>query len=641
VQVRDEWAGRSVRCGGCRNVVEAPGVAAALTVSGAPGGADDSPTGPLAHEAPPAGTNGSPPAPAADRELYEFLAPPGAADELGRLGGYRVLRILGSGGMGVVFEAEDIQLRRPVALKALLPALAVSSAARERFLREARAAAAVAHDHVVTIYQVGEDRGIPFLAMQLLPGETLETRLRREHRLPVVEVVRIGREVAEGLAAAHERGLIHRDIKPSNIWLESRGDGRPAGRTEPTGALPVATDYRVKLLDFGLARAAGAESRLTQSGAFVGTPGYLAPEQTRGGPPDPRSDLFSLGCVLYRACTGEPPFQGSDVLAILAALASEMPRPVRELNPAVPLPLADLVRRLLAKDPAGRPGSARAVIEALAALEHDLPTEVPAEAVPVPLLPPDEPSIIDAELATAEIVPARRLRPGCVVAAVAAAVVVLALVLAAVVLLARLALPGTPPPQVVPRPEPPRGWPKEPFAAIAAGVRAHHYQQTDAVGSRFPGQPFEDVPPEGAVLIGFEVGVGKFAGTRDVIDYLQPIFLTAGGEKRGVARGRPTPQTRTIKAKPGFAVAGLTARGAIQLDGFAVTFMEMGPAGLKKDTAYASEWVGGRDAAPVEQTVGGDGSLAVGICGRMVHDRMAHDDKPGALGLVMLRPPPP
>jgi WD40 repeat protein/serine/threonine protein kinase len=283
-------------------------------------------------------------------ELTAFLAPAQQADEIGRLGNYRVRKVLGAGGMGVVFEAEDPKLQRPVALKAMLPSLAARPTNRQRFLREAQAAAAITHDHIVTIYQVDEDRGVPFLAMQLLQGESLESRLRRERLLPISEVLRIGRETAEGLDAAHQRGLIHRDVKPANLWLE-------AGRD------------RVKILDFGLARAARGEAQLTRSGAFVGTPAYAAPEQVRGGAVDPRSDLFSLGCVLYRLCTGELPFRGADTLAVLAALAVETPRPVDEVNAEVPPALAELVMAMLSKEPGGRPASARAVIEALEAIE--------------------------------------------------------------------------------------------------------------------------------------------------------------------------------------------------------------------------------------------------------------------------------
>ena len=284
-------------------------------------------------------------------ELYDFLAPPESDDELGRLGGYRVLKVLGAGGMGVVYLAEDPQLQRRVAVKAMLPALAASPSNRERFLREARAVAALEHDHVVSILQVGEDRNVPFLAMPFLKGESLEDRLRRERRLPLEEVLRIGRETALGLAAAHDHGLIHRDIKPANLWLES-GSGR------------------VKILDFGLARSTGQDSQLTQQGAIIGTPAYMAPEQARGGKVDARADLFSLGCVLYRMATGQPPFKGKDTIATLLAVASEHPTWMRKLNPEVPPALSDLVMKLLGKAPSDRPESARKVIGALAAIER-------------------------------------------------------------------------------------------------------------------------------------------------------------------------------------------------------------------------------------------------------------------------------
>src|SRR5262249_31312881 len=147
---------------------------------------------------------------------YAFLAPAEQADEIGRLGSYRVLKVLGAGGMGVVFQAEDTALQRKIALKAMLPSLAANESAKQRFLREAQAAAAVEHDHTVGIYQVGEDGGVPFIAMLFLKGESLDDRLKREGTLPIAEVVRIGREAARGLAAAHAQGLVHRDIKPAN-----------------------------------------------------------------------------------------------------------------------------------------------------------------------------------------------------------------------------------------------------------------------------------------------------------------------------------------------------------------------------------------------------------------------------------------
>jgi hypothetical protein len=157
----------------------------------------------------------------APRDLLGLLAPAQGPDELGRLGPYRVLKVLGAGGMGVVFQAEDPELKRLVALKVMKPALAASATAQQRFLREARATAAIKHDHIVTIYQVGQSGGVPFLAMEYLEGECLAERLKREGTLPVAEVLRIGREIAAGLSAAHARGLIHRDVKPGNVWLET------------------------------------------------------------------------------------------------------------------------------------------------------------------------------------------------------------------------------------------------------------------------------------------------------------------------------------------------------------------------------------------------------------------------------------
>jgi eukaryotic-like serine/threonine-protein kinase len=302
-------------------------------------------------------------------ELYDFLAPAQAPDEIGRLGGYRILKILGHGGMGVVYQAEDINLKRMVALKVMLPALAASASNRERFVREARAVAGLEHENIVAIYQVNEDRGVPFLAMQFLKGQTLEDRIRKEGKLPIAEVLRIGRETAHGLAAAHGHGLVHRDIKPANLWLESeRG--------------------RVKILDFGLARSARGDSQLTQQGAVIGTPAYMAPEQAGGKGVDARCDLFSLGCVLYRLCTGQLPFKGTDTIATLMAVATVAPPPPRKLNPEVPPTLSRLVMRLLEKKAAERPASAKVVLDELEAIERDPTADGVTGAAPPPVLTP-------------------------------------------------------------------------------------------------------------------------------------------------------------------------------------------------------------------------------------------------------------
>jgi tRNA A-37 threonylcarbamoyl transferase component Bud32 len=298
-----------------------------------------------------------------DKDDFTFLAPALGPDEIGRLGPYRVLKLLGRGGMGMVFEAEDVQLKRRVALKTLKPDVAVDADNRRRFLREAQAMAALEHDHVVSVYQVGEDRGIPYLAMKLLQGESLEDRLNRaDGPLDAAEALRIGREIAEGLAAAHERGLIHRDVKPANVLLE-------AGRD------------RVKLVDFGVARGADEEVSESEANMMFGTPAYMAPEQAAGKPLDHRADLFGLGCVLYRMTTGELPFKGRTMTSVLTALATTTPRPPRRLDPSVPEALSDLIMRLLSKKPAGRPDSAQEVAGALGRIEAGLAAEdAPAPA---------------------------------------------------------------------------------------------------------------------------------------------------------------------------------------------------------------------------------------------------------------------
>jgi len=273
-----------------------------------------------------------------------------------RLGGFRLGRLLGAGGMGQVYEAHDERLGRRVAVKVIHPAIAADPRAKARFLREAKAAAAVEHDHVVPILEVGEDAGRLYLAMPYLKGESLHDRLRRPGPLPPADVVKIGREAAAGLAAVHAAGLVHRDVKPANLWLEVLPDGA----------------WRVKLLDFGLVRLDGpAGEALSAPGEIVGTPAFMAPEQARGGAVDGRADLFGLGCVLYLLAAGRLPFDGDSPLAVLAALAAETPTPVGEVNPAVRPRLGRLIDRLLAKRPEDRPASAVEVIAELRAIERD------------------------------------------------------------------------------------------------------------------------------------------------------------------------------------------------------------------------------------------------------------------------------
>jgi WD40 repeat protein/anti-sigma factor RsiW len=381
LRCKAELAGKKVKCPGCGKPAPVPAPQAQKQTT-APASADAGGTLPprdtevrssavnLQTDAPrkdqPPGSGGT--GTEGDEELWDFLAPAQAPNEIGRLGPYRILKVLGAGGMGVVFRAEDPHLERAVALKAMLPALAASVSAKKRFLREAKTAASIKHDHIVTIFQVGEDRGAPYLAMEFLEGEPLDARLKRGP-LPLSEVLRIGAEIAEGLAAAHDNDLIHRDIKPANIWLETRASKRQASASgEHTSGTLAGTGGRVKILDFGLARSTGDKAGLTQSGVILGTPSYMAPEQAQGGKVDHRCDLFSLGCVLYVMATGQLPFKGNDTLSVLMAIATEDPQTPRQRNPQVPQALSELTMRLLAKKPDDRPATAREVADALRAI---------------------------------------------------------------------------------------------------------------------------------------------------------------------------------------------------------------------------------------------------------------------------------
>jgi serine/threonine protein kinase len=282
---------------------------------------------------------------------------------LGRIGRYDVERLIGSGGMGVVFKAYDTELNRPVAVKLLAPYLASSGSARNRFAREARAAAAVVDDHVVPIHNVETDGEHPFLVMKFIAGGSLQQRIDREGPLEICEVLRIGMHTAKGLAAAHAQGLIHRDVKPSNILLDEGVD-------------------RALLTDFGLARATD-DASLTRSGFHPGTPHYMSPEQVRGEAIDARSDLFGLGCVLYALCTGHPPFRSETSYAVLRRITDDIPRSIRETNPNVPEWLELIVMKLLNKSPVDRYASANEVQtlleRCLAHVQQPTAVELPAE----------------------------------------------------------------------------------------------------------------------------------------------------------------------------------------------------------------------------------------------------------------------
>lgn len=277
--------------------------------------------------------------------IAEFLEPSENPEHLGRLGAYEVVEVIGRGGMGVVLRGIDERLNRTVAIKTLAPAFASNANARRRFAREARAAAAVSHDHVVTIHAVDETGSLPYLVMEFVSGESLAECIRREGTLTLEATLRIGRQMALGLAAAHEVGLAHRDMTPANILLENG-------------------IQRVRITDFGLARAAD-DVAITQPGVVTGTPLYMSPEQAAGESIDHRSDLFSLGSILYTMCTGRPAFRANSTLAVLKRVCEDTPRPIREVNPDCPQWLVEIVGRLMAKRPEDRLQTAAEVAELL------------------------------------------------------------------------------------------------------------------------------------------------------------------------------------------------------------------------------------------------------------------------------------
>lgn len=273
------------------------------------------------------------------------------------LGSYRLIDRLGAGGMGEVWRAEDTRLLRPVAIKILSERIANDPEWKARFLREARTIAQMNHPNIATIYSIEQEEEKLFIAMELVEGESLATTLARG-ALPPREAVQIIRQVAEALAEAHEKGIVHRDVKPDNIIVGKRS---------------------VKVLDFGIAKQITATTdtpTLTQAGLIVGTPFYMSPEQALGRPVDARSDLFSLGVVLYEALVGKRPFEGESVTETMMNIIMQEPIDVGVAAPATPAGLVEIVRRSLQKKPERRFGSAGEMVDALARV--DFATPVPS-----------------------------------------------------------------------------------------------------------------------------------------------------------------------------------------------------------------------------------------------------------------------
>lgn len=364
----------------------------------------------------------------------DFLAPSARPGMLGRLSGYEVERVIGRGGMGVVLLAHDMSLQRRVAIKILAGHLALSAAARKRFAREAQAAAAVVHDHVIPIHSVDTSGSIPFLVMPHVAGRSLQDRLDAAGNLETKEALRIAMQTAQGLAAAHAQGLVHRDIKPANILLENGVE-------------------RVRITDFGLARAIDDASQ-TQSGFIAGTPQYMAPEQARGEPIDARADLFSLGSVMYAMCSGHPPFRAETTLAVLRRICDDEPRDLREANPDVPAWLAAIVHKLLAKSPEERFQSASEVARLLEQWLAHLQQ-------PTMIRPPVTPVVTPAEQPRRFRLSATAMAAGCLVV-----LAVIALVAASV-----FAPPGALSVTNQPKAEmPPEPAVNETFPSASAGV---------------------------------------------------------------------------------------------------------------------------------------------------------------------------
>jgi serine/threonine protein kinase len=335
-------------------------------------------------------------------------------------GPYTVIEKIGAGGMGEVYRALDTRLEREVALKLISdiylvpdPAASPSPAgtphsraqlSRERFLREARAVATLNHPNICAIYDVGEQEGQPYLVMELLHGETLQQYLSHHHLSPT-EVISLGQQAASALAAAHSRGIIHRDIKPANLFVAESGRDRK----------------QLKILDFGVAKKQGAEASLdsryfdsqnntatttdagvmglTTPGSTFGTAAYMSPEQAKGDPLDHRTDLFSLGSVLYEMATGRPPFGDRSTAGVFAALLMKDPPLVSSLNPAMPSALDSIIAKLLAKDRDQRYHSADEVLadlEGVSASASSPPAGTGQVAVyttpPAPVSPPLPPA---------------------------------------------------------------------------------------------------------------------------------------------------------------------------------------------------------------------------------------------------------